>query len=353
MNMNEKSAGISLTLAELAARFGLELRGEAGHRVHAVGTLAGAGPGDIGFLANRGYRRQLEHTRAGAVILRAADAERCPVSCLIADDPYLSYARVASLFDKRPAASAGIHPAAVVDPQARLGTGVHVAATAVIGPGAKVGDGCSIGPGCSIAAGAVLGDNCRLAANVTLMDGVRLGNRVLIHAGAVIGSDGFGIARADDHWEKVPQLGGVSIGDDCEIGANSAIDRGAIEDTVLEEDVRVDNLVQVGHNVRIGAHTAIAGASAIAGSTTIGRDCLLGGGCGVAGHIAIADRVTIAARSCVMKTIVEPGSVWGSAVPARPLRDWQHKLAQLNRLERLAERVHRLESAERKEPDYE
>jgi UDP-3-O-[3-hydroxymyristoyl] glucosamine N-acyltransferase len=332
--MTENAPVKCLSLAEIADRFELDLRGDSSHRIRGVGTLEGAGEEDVAFLANRGYLKHLRDTCAGAVILQAEDAERCPVNCLVSKNPYLAYARIAAEFDSRPRAEPGVHPSAVVDPEARLGKNVHVGATAVIGAGTVIGDGCSIGPGCVVGPQASLGRACRLAAHVTVLDNVRIGDRVIIHAGAVIGADGFGIASDGSRWEKVPQLGGVVIGDDCEIGANTAIDRGAIEDTVLEEDVRIDNLVQVGHNVFIGAHTAIAGCSAIAGSARIGRHCLLGGNCGVTGHIEIADHVTLSARSMVMKSITEPGSVWGSAIPARPLRDLQRSLARLKRLER-------------------
>jgi UDP-3-O-[3-hydroxymyristoyl] glucosamine N-acyltransferase len=193
-------------------------------------------------------------------------------------------------------------------------------------------------------AGCELGAGCRLHANVSLGYGVRLGCRVIVHPGAVIGADGFGIAFAGDHWEKVPQLGSVTIGDDCEIGANTCIDRGAIEDTVLEEDVRLDNLCQIAHNVRIGAHTAMAGASGIAGSSTIGRYCLIGGAAGIAGHLEIADRTTITAKSAILRSITEPGQTWSGTIAAQPVRTWQKNLARLLRLDELARQVRQLET---------
>jgi len=347
------AAANRFTLGDLATRFGLELRGDANHILDGVGTLISAGATQLAFLANEAYRSHLVTTRAGAVVLRAAAAAECPVNCLITSDPYLAFARMAQLFDQRPAAPAGIHPAAVIDEAAVVGAGVSVGPCAVIGAGSTVGDGCMIGPGCVIDAGVQIGANCRLAANVTLMSGVKLGRRVIVHPGAVIGADGFGIAFAGDRWEKVPQLGGVTIGDDCEIGANTTIDRGAIDDTVLEEDVRVDNLVQIAHNVRVGAHTAIAGCVGIAGSARIGRYCLLGGGCGITGHIDVADRVTVSAFSSVFKSIREEGSTWSSSIPARPIRAWQRNLAQLNRLDRLSGRVQELEDKNRKSSEHE
>jgi UDP-3-O-[3-hydroxymyristoyl] glucosamine N-acyltransferase len=330
-------------LGDLAARFELELRGDPDTMIEGVGTLRGATASRLSFLANRAYRKELAATRAGAVIVKESDAAACPCPCLIATDPYLAYARVAVLFDPRPPTAPGVHPTAVIDASATLGQNVSIGAHVVIGADCEIGDGSSIGPNSALEPGCVLGAGCRLHANVSLGYGVRLGRRVIVHPGAVIGADGFGIAFAGDHWEKVPQLGSVTIGDDCEIGANSCIDRGAIDDTVLEEDVRLDNLCQIAHNVRIGAHTAIAGAAGIAGSSTIGRYCLIGGAAGVSGHIEVADRTTIAARSVVLRPITEPGLTWSGTVTAQPIRVWQKNLARLLKLDDLARQVRQLE----------
>jgi UDP-3-O-[3-hydroxymyristoyl] glucosamine N-acyltransferase len=269
----------------------------------------------------------------------------------VADDPYLAYARLAGLFDPRPVPAPGIHPTAAVAASARIGRDVAIGAQAVVGEDCVVGDGCILGAGCVLEPGCHLGEGCRLYPRVTLGYATRLGRRVIVHSGAVIGADGFGIAFAGDHWEKVPQVGAVLIGDDCEIGANSCIDRGAVGDTVLEEDVRIDNLCQIGHNVRIGAHTAIAGNSGIAGSARIGRYCLLGGGAGVAGHIELADRTTVAAATNVMRSITESGQTVSSQFQAVPLRDWQRNLARLRQLEALNARVRRLEKSQGKPSD--
>ncbi|MEJ2384523.1 MAG: UDP-3-O-(3-hydroxymyristoyl)glucosamine N-acyltransferase [Xanthomonadales bacterium] len=330
-------------LDDLAARFGLELRGDPDATIDGVGTLRGAGPSQVSFLANRAYRKELAATRAGAVIVQADDAAACPTHCLIAADPYLAYARIAVLFDPRPAAEPGIHPTAAVAASAQIGDNVSIGAHAVIGDDCVIDDGCSVGPGSVLEAGCELGAGCRLHANVSLGHGVRLGRRVIVHPGAVIGADGFGIAFAGDHWEKVPQLGSVTIGDDCEIGANTCIDRGAIEDTVLEEDVRLDNLCQIAHNVRIGAHTAMAGAAGVAGSSHVGRYCLIGGAAGITGHIEVADRTTIAAKSAVLRSITEPGLTWSGTVAAQPVRSWQKNLARLLKLDELARQVRQLE----------
>lgn len=331
------------SLAELSGQFGLHLLGDGNLLVDGVGTLALAGPSQVTFLANPSYRKQLPSTRAGAVILKTEDAESCPTNCLLAQDPYVAYARIATLFDHRPAAVAGIHPTAVVAGTARIGNGVSIGAHAVISDDCIIGDACTIGPGTVLETACRLDKGCRLSANVTLGHGVRLGQRVLVHPGAVIGADGFGIAFDTDHWEKVPQLGSVVIGDDCEIGANTCIDRGAVSDTVLEDDVRIDNLCQIGHNVHIGAHTAIAANSGISGSTRIGRYCLLGGSVGLTGHLEIADRTTITAGSEVTRSIREPGTHWSGSLPSLPASDWNRNLARLRKLDELARKVRALE----------
>jgi UDP-3-O-[3-hydroxymyristoyl] glucosamine N-acyltransferase len=339
--MNEEVS--RFRLAELSERFGLDLRGDANQEIVGVGTLANAGPGEISFLSNRAYREQLGATRAGAVILRPADADHCPVNCLLSDEPYISYARIAALFDHKSTAPPGIHPSAAIDETASIGGQVHIGANVTIGANTEIGRGCSIGAGSVVSAGCRVGDGSRLVANVTLVDGVIVGKRVIIHPGAVVGADGFGLAYAQGHWEKIPQLGSVRIGDDCEIGANTTIDRGAIEDTVLGEDVRIDNLVQVAHNVVIGAHTAIAGCSAIAGSSRIGRNCQLGGRASVLGHLEIADGVTIGANSLVDRDVTEPGSTWDGNIPSLPVREWKRVVSHLRKLDTIVKRIRALE----------
>ena len=330
------------SLSEIASRFHLSFEGDDAE-IEGVGTLSGAGPTEISFLSNAGYRGDLAGTRAAAVILKPADAPSCPTRSLVTDEPYLAFARVAALFEPDRSVPGGIHPSAIVDPTARLGAGVRIGPLAVVGARCEIGDGCAIGPGTVIESESKLGRDCRLGANISIGHAVRIGDRVRIHAGVVIGADGFGIAMAGDHWEKVPQLGSVVIGDDCEIGANTTIDRGALEDTVLEEDVRIDNLVQIAHNVRIGAHTAIAAMTGIAGSTRIGRYCLLGGGCGIRGHVRIADRVTVGARSTLYQSVDEPGTVWSGMIPAQPMKQWQRTLSTLRRLDDLRRRIGRLQ----------
>jgi UDP-3-O-[3-hydroxymyristoyl] glucosamine N-acyltransferase len=335
-------------LQDLAEQFGLELRGNPDHRIEGVGTLKSATAEQISFLANPAYTRQLETTKAGAVVIRASEADRYSGNALVADDPYLAYARIATLFAPKPAVEPGIHASAVIDADALIGENVSIGPHVVIGSESRIGDGSTIMAGTVIGPDCMIGDGCLLYPNVTLAHGVTLGNRVILHPGAVIGADGFGIAFAADpetggRWEKVPQLGGVRIGDDCEIGANSCVDRGAIEDTILEADVRIDNHVQVGHNVTIGSHTAIAGSSGIAGSASIGRYCLIAGKVGINGHVTIADKTTVAAGTNVMKSIDEPGLTWSTNIPAQPFGNWQRNLVHLLKLGSLHKRIRKLE----------
>ncbi|PWK92023.1 UDP-3-O-(3-hydroxymyristoyl)glucosamine N-acyltransferase [Fulvimonas soli] len=330
------------TVAELAERFGLAFHGDGGRVIGGVGTLAGAGPGQLSFLSNSRYAAQLAATRAGVVVLREADLPACPTAALVAPDPYVAYAKIAALFERLPAAAPGVHPSAVVAPTARIGEGASIGPCCVVEDGAEIGAGAVLGPHCIVGAGCTVGAQSRLVARVTLVTRVTLGRRVLVHPGAVIGSDGFGLAFERDHWVKIPQLGGVRIGDDCEIGANTTIDRGALEDTVLEEDVRLDNQIQIAHNVHIGAHSALAGCAAVAGSAKIGRYCMIGGNAGVLGHLEVADRVTITAKSLVTHSIREPGE-YSSGTPLQDNRTWRRNAARFKHLDEYARRIAALE----------
>jgi UDP-3-O-[3-hydroxymyristoyl] glucosamine N-acyltransferase len=299
---------------------------------------AHAKPDQLAFLANPKYRHQLAETCAGAVVMREDDADGYRGTALIAADPYVAFAKLAALFEPVPHHSPGIHPSAVVDPSATVASDAHVGAFVSIGARSRIGAGATIGPGCVIGDDCEVGAGTELVARVTLVTRVRLGERVRIHPGAVLGADGFGLAMDAGRWLKVPQLGGVLIGDDCEIGANTTIDRGAIEDTVLEADVRLDNQIQIGHNAFIGAHTARAGCSAVAGSARIGRYCLIGGGAGVLGHLEICDRVVITAMSLVSSTIREPGE-YSSGTGLMDNRSWRKNAARFKQLDALARRI--------------
>jgi UDP-3-O-[3-hydroxymyristoyl] glucosamine N-acyltransferase len=333
---------VAISLADLAARLELPFQGDGEVRLEGVATLQNALPGRLSFLANSRYRQYLAGTQAAAVVVAPQDAEHCPVPALVSPNPYAAYARAAALLYPPAPPQQGIHATACVDERARVARDAWIGPMSVVEAGAVVGAGAQVGPGCVIARDVQLGEHSQLVANVTLCHGVRIGRRALLHPGVVIGSDGFGIANEAGRWIKVPQVGGVVIGDDVEIGANTSIDRGAVEDTVLEDGVKLDNQIQVGHNVRIGAHTAIAGCVGIAGSARIGRHCAIGGGAGILGHLELSDHVQVTAMTLVTRSITEPG-VYSSGVPAQPGKTWNRNYARFRELDELARRVRELE----------
>ncbi len=337
---------MSVSLGELAVRFGCELRGDPDARVEHVATLANADARALAFLANPRYRAQLADTRAGAVVMNAASAEGCRAPMLLCENPYAVYARMATLLHPPPPRVPGAHPTAIIAPGARVDPSAQVAAYAVVGERVTIGARAFIGPHSTIDEGASVEADVRLVARVTLGRGVHIGARSVVQPGVVIGGDGFGFAPDRGAWVKVPQLGGVCIGADVEIGANTTIDRGAIEDTVIEEGVKLDNLIMVAHNVRIGAHTAIAACTGISGSVTIGRRCMIGGGVGFAGHLSVADDVVITAYAAVSHSITSAG-VYSSAIPLEDARTWRRLVARFKRSGVLEERVRRLERAAR------
>jgi len=333
---------VSVTLGDLAERHDCVVRGDPGTRVSRVATLENAGEDAISFLANPAYRKYLAKTRAAAIILSPSDVDLCPTAALVTDNPYLVYARVASDLNPAPEFEPGISREAVVEQGARISSSAHVGPGSVIEQGAVVGDGSFVGPGCIVGRDARLGRYCRLVAAVTVCRAVWIGDRAVIHPGAVIGGDGFGIARDGEKWVKVPQLGTVRIGDDVEIGANTTIDRGAIGDTEIADGVKMDNQIQVGHNVRIGEHTVIAGCVGISGSSRIGRRCMIAGASGIGGHIEIADDVVLLAASVVLSSIPEPG-VYGSALTHDEARKWRRNNARFRQLDDMARKLRILE----------
>jgi UDP-3-O-[3-hydroxymyristoyl] glucosamine N-acyltransferase len=320
------------SLGELAVRFGLTLRGEPSLTVSSVATLSRANAGALSFLANSRYRRQLESTRATVVLLSAEDESHCPVAALIDPNPYLAYARIAALMHPPVSEAPGIHPSAVVASGARIAASASIGPLAVIEEDAQIAERVLIGPGCIVQRGARVGADSALLSRVNLYPGVTVGQRCILHAGAVVGADGFGFAPNAGAWVKVPQVGSVRIGDDVEIGANTTIDRGAIDDTVVENGVKLDNQIQVGHNVIIGAHTAIAACTGISGSTVIGQRCMIGGMVGFAGHLNIADDVVVTGCSLVSASIRKAGS-YSSGMPAVETRLWRRMVAHLRRLD--------------------
>jgi UDP-3-O-[3-hydroxymyristoyl] glucosamine N-acyltransferase len=349
---------MAFTLEEIARQFGGEVVGNAAQRVASLAPLDKAGPQQLAFLANPKYLSQVETTSAGAVLINADDlaklASREGRNFIVTPNPYAYFARVAQAFIDlaTPAPRPGVHASAHVDPSAQIaasaviGPNVTVEAGAVIGERVRLDANVFVGRGTSIAAGS------HLYPGVTIYHGCRIGERVTIHSGAVIGSDGFGFApdftgegdARTGTWVKIPQVGGVAIGDDVEIGANTTIDRGAMADTVIEQCVKIDNLVQIGHNCRVGAYTVIAGCAGIAGSTTIGRHCMIGGAVGIAGHVTLADYVIVTAKSGVSKSLLKPG-MYTSAFPAIEHADWNRSAALMRNLDKLRERIKALEAA--------
>jgi UDP-3-O-[3-hydroxymyristoyl] glucosamine N-acyltransferase len=332
----------SYSLREVAEILGGEIIGNPDTRVRQVATLDNAGPEAIAFLANERYQQQLATTRAAAVIIGTALRDATDLPRIICANPYAYFARVSGLLNPARQARPGRHASAVIDPSAAIAEDAEVGPLAVVGRNARIGARCLIGAGCVIGENATLGDDARLHANVTIYEDCIIGSRVILHTGVVIGADGFGIAISDERWIKIPQIGRVIIGDDVEIGANTTVDRGTIDDTVIEEGVKLDNQIQIAHNVHIGAHTAIAACAGVAGSSRIGRHCRIGGASGIAGHLTIADHVEISAHTIITKSIEKSGTYTG-AYPFEENRAWRRNAAQLRHLSELAERVRALE----------
>ncbi len=333
---------MSFRLGELAELVGAKLQGDPESEVDSVATLQDATPGSISFLSNRKYRRYLSTTSATAVILTKDYLGECPVAALVCDNPYLAYARISAYMYPVTEKNTGRHPtsvvsdSALVDPSAWIGPGV------VVEDNVSIGSNVQIGPGCVISHDVTVGCETKLVANVTLCHGVMIGQRVLIHPGAVIGSDGFGIANDDGVWIKVPQLGSVIVGDDVEIGANTTIDRGALRDTIICNGVKLDNQIQIAHNVEVGENTAIAACTGIAGSTKIGKDSTIGGGVVVVGHLEFGDNIHFSAESLVTRSFSEPGYYSGN-LPAMPNKEWRKTVAHLRHLDEMSKKIKELE----------
>ena len=325
-------------LGEIVARLGGELAGDGDPEIRRVATLESAGPGDLSFVSHPKYLKHLGVTRASAVILARGQRDATRLPRILCDDPYAYYARAAQLLNPEAQPAPGVHPQAVVDPGALVAESATVGAFCHVARGARLGERVVLGPGCAIGEEAQIGEDGRLGPSVTVYPRSVIGKRALIHAGAVIGADGFGIAPHAGRWIKIPQTGRVVIGDDVEIGANTTIDRGALDDTVIEDGVKLDNQIQIAHNVRIGAHTAIAAFAGIAGSARIGKHCLIGGAARIMGHIEIVDGVNVTATSFVTKSIRTAGT-YTAVLPAEPAREWAKTVANLRSLERVSRRA--------------
>jgi UDP-3-O-[3-hydroxymyristoyl] glucosamine N-acyltransferase len=332
----------TITLGQLAEFLGATLRGPADKLITGLATLQEAGPDQVSFLANPQYRKFLATTHAAAVLLKPADAEGYAADALLVPDPYLAYARISHLFDPKPKAPVGVHPTAVVAEDASVDATASVGAYAVIESGARIAAGVTIGAHCFIGARSVIGEGGWLAPRVTLYHDVRIGQRVVIQSGAVLGGEGFGFANEKGVWQKIAQIGGVTIGDDVEIGVNTAIDRGAMDDTRIGNGVKLDNQIQIAHNVQIGDHTAMAACVGISGSAKIGKHCMLAGGVGLVGHIEICDGVFVTGMTMVTRSITEPGS-YSSGTAMQPAAEWRKSAARMRHIDDMARRLQHLE----------
>lgn len=333
----------SYTLAQLASELGTELRGDPDARVTGLATLQNATSTEVAFLANKRYLPALQHTQAGAVILQPEhDDPNQVTNALLSDDPYLAYARIARLFARAPRQAPEVHPSAVIAADVQLPDSVAVGANAVIESGAVIGANVQIGAGCYLGENVRIGAGTRLWPGVTLYYDVQVGTECCLHAGVVLGADGFGWAVDNGEWVKIPQLGSVVVGDRVDIGANTTIDRGALNDTVIGDGCIIDNLCMIGHNVELGENTAMAGQVGVAGSTRIGKNCLIGGASGINGHIELADGVQLHGMAMVTKSLTEPG-VYASGQPALPQSDWAKVGVRQRQLPELFQRIRQLE----------
>jgi UDP-3-O-[3-hydroxymyristoyl] glucosamine N-acyltransferase len=314
----------ALTLADIAARLGGRIAGNPQTEIRQVGSLRNAVAGQVAFFANPKYKAELAATRASAVVVSKENEDLTTLPRIVCDNPYAYFARVSQLFNPATLQPSGVHESAVVAKSARLGARVSIGANCVVGEDVVIGE-----------------DSC-LYPNVVVYPRCQIGRRVILHAGAVIGADGFGIAEDAGKWVKIPQIGRVLVGDDVEVGANTTIDRGAIDDTVIEEGVKLDNQIQIGHNCRVGAHTAMAGCVAVAGSADIGRHCTIGAASLILGHLKIVDHVHVSADTVISRSILEPGTYTGM-FPADHHEAWARNTAHVRHLAELAERVKALE----------
>ena len=332
----------SYTLGQIVSHIGGELAGDAKIRIHQVAALESAAAGEISFLAQARYVEQLKTTAASAVIVGAALRDATSLPRIICGNPYAYYAAVVGLLNPPHSEPPGIHKSAVVDKGARIPKTAHVGPCAVIEKGVSIGARSIIGAGCFVGRNSRIGADTRLYPNATVYHDCRIGERCIIHAGAVIGADGFGNAKDGTLWKKIPQIGGVTIGDDVEIGANTTIARGALDDTTIANGAKLDNQIQVAHNVSIGENTAIAACTGIAGSAKIGNNCALGGASMIYGHITIGDNINVSAGTLIMKSLDEPG-VYTGVYPFTSHQRWLKNASQLRQLDELARRVRALE----------
>ena len=329
---------MTYSIRELAREIGVDVLGKGDDEVTHVADLEDSIIGSLSFAASKQYLDKLKLTKATAVIVPESLASHCPATALVSNNPYLSFARAAKLLHPEDELIAGIHPSAVIHDDCEMADNVYIGPNVVISAKCTIGKNSYIGPGTIITAPSFIGASSRLIARVCIVGPTIMGERVIIHPGAVIASDGFGLANDNGVWEKIPQLGRVVLGDDVEIGANTTIDRGALKDTIIEQGAKLDNQIQIAHNVVIGAHSAIAGCTGIAGSTVIGKHCAIGAAAGIQGHIKIADGVQISLMTKIGKSITEPG-LYSSGTTAQDNKSWLRNAARFKDLDALFKRV--------------
>ncbi|EJL6781334.1 UDP-3-O-(3-hydroxymyristoyl)glucosamine N-acyltransferase [Vibrio sp. B513a] len=332
----------TLTLAELATITGGELFGDESLVVSRVAPMDKAREGDVTFLSNPKYAKHLTECQATVVMVKAEHKDQCVGNALVVSDPYVAFARVVQAMDTTPKPADDIAPSAVIAADVKMGENVTIGANAVIETGVELGDNVSVGAGCFIGKNAKLGNNTKLWANVTIYHEVSLGDDCLVQSGTVIGSDGFGYANDKGEWIKIPQLGSVRIGNRVEIGACTTIDRGALEDTIIEDNVILDNQLQIAHNVQIGYGTVMPGGTIVAGSTKIGKYCQIGGASVLNGHITIADGVAITGMGMVMRSIEEKG-LYSSGIPLQTNREWRKTATRVHRIDEMNKRLKAVE----------
>ena len=338
---------IAISLTYIADKIGAELVASNGQSVASlmvsgIGTLESATAVQVSFLANPSYRKQLVDTQAAAVIVHPDMIDECPVAALVMTNPYVGFAKLSQLFDNLPKQAAGIHPSAVVAETAEIAEGVSIAANVVVGENTQIGEGSRIGPGCVINDHSIIGKNTLLHANVVMYHDVMIGDDCIVHAGCVIGADGFGFAPSAGSWVKIAQLGGVRIGNNVEIGANTTIDRGALGNTEIGNGVKLDDQIMIAHNVIIGDDCAIAGTVGIAGSSKLGKRCTLAGGVGIAGHLELTDDVHVTGMTMITKSVSEAGA-YSSGTAMMPLKEWRKSAARFRQLDDMARRLKKLE----------
>lgn len=333
---------MSYRLEELANHVSAELIGDADCEITQLNTLQKAQKGHVAFLANRRYAPYLTETKASAVIVNRADADKVRTNCLVAEDPYLAFAKIARLLYPAKNNKIGIHSSAIIGEECNIASTASLSANVVIGNNVAVGANTYIGPNCVLEDNVIIGEEVNLVANVTLCHEVVIHDRVRLHPGVVIGAEGFGMAKENDAWLNIPQIGKVVIHDDVDVGANSSIDRGAIDDTVIEKGVKIDNQVQIGHNCIIGEHTAIAGCAGVAGSTTIGKRCMIGGAAAIGGHLSMADDTIITGMSMVPNSIKESG-MYSSGIPIVENRKWRRNVVRYLNIDNIVQRIKKIE----------